>query len=149
MVTEGLTPAEVEHALNMWSSYESLVLPQVASFDRFLEQRLKDIVLENSELKIENERRRAFHELKFSNVYVRPPSLREADGTHHILEPNEARTRALSYNFSVYVNVLHSSREGEGPRVEKLYTESLCRLPCMIKSKACNLRHRRGAFPRR
>ena len=70
MVSQALTHAEVEYALNMWSSYESLVLPQLASFDRFLECRLKDIIMENSDLKIENDRRKAVHEIKFSNGSV-------------------------------------------------------------------------------
>ena len=83
-------------------------MPHIASFNHFVDRKLKIIVMENSELKIESDRRNEVHELKFVDVYMHPPSLREADGRHHLVYPYEARIRELSYNFSVFVNVLHT-----------------------------------------
>ena len=143
---EILSSAEVEQAIKCWCSYENVVLPQVATFDRFVESSLKEIVMENSELRIESERRNVVHELRFADVFIRSPSIREADGTHRVLLPHEARIRGLNYNFSVFANVVHSTKPGNGEKESvKTYAEVLlCKLPCMLKSKACNLRHRRG-----
>ena len=144
---EILSPAEVEQAIKCWCTYENIVLPQVATFDDFVESKLKEVIVENSELRIENERRNVVHELRFADVFLRAPSIREADGAHRVLLPHEARIRGLSYNFSVHVDIVHTTKEKSTGAQEssKIYAEVLlCKLPCMLRSKVCNLRHRRG-----
>ena len=136
---------EVEYVLGLWASYEGVTSAQIHSFDYFIETKLREISLENSDLRIDNERRGVVHELKFTDLFVRPPAIRESDGSNRVLTPQDSRIRGLSYNFSVYVNALHSIEEKGKEKVQKLYTETLlCRLPCMIKSRVCNLRHRRA-----
>ena len=145
---EILSRSEIESSLRFWSSYENSVSPHVTTFDSFLEKKLKEIIVENSSLLIENEKHDVSHSLQFKDVFIRSPSVRESDGNTHQLFPYEARVRGLSYNFSVYANVAHIEKQFKTGDVlmNKEYREVLlCKIPCMLKSKACNLRCQRGA----
>jgi DNA-directed RNA polymerase II subunit RPB2 len=132
-----------EHLLVCWFASTGLIAHQIQSFDRFLEQKLQEIVTENSQVAVDSERGGTSARVTFKKVFLRPPAMREADGSYHRITPHECRMRGLSYNVSVYVNVLQETYEGGGaPTDARLYSEVLlCKIPCMVRSIGCALRH--------
>lgn len=137
-----LQNAVFERLLACWFNAKGLALHQIASFDKFLQQKLEEIVTENSQITVENDKTGSSLVLSFVRVYLRQPALREADGSYHRITPHECRLRGLSYNVSVYVNVIQEQRDGrDQPTSQKLFSEVLlCRIPCMVGCMACSLR---------
>lgn len=130
-----------EHLLASWLHSTGLVSHQIQSFNKFLREKIQDIVTENSQVVVESEKGSTVR-LTFESVYVRPPALREADGAYHRVTPHECRLRGLSYNAAVYANVRHTNETPCGEEHHKLYTEVLlCRIPCMVRCMACSYRH--------
>uniref|UniRef100_A0A6C0C2C6 DNA-directed RNA polymerase n=1 Tax=viral metagenome TaxID=1070528 RepID=A0A6C0C2C6_9ZZZZ len=133
--------AHFEHLLSSWLHSTGLVSHQIQSFNKFLREKLQDIITENSQVIVENDKGYTVC-LTFENVFVRPPALREADGAYHRITPHECRLRGLSYDASIYVNVRHTTETPTGEERHKLYTEVLlCRIPCMVRCMACSYRH--------
>ena len=133
--------AHFEHLLSSWLYSTGLVSHQIQSFNKFLKEKLPDIITENSQVIVETDKAYKVS-LTFENVFVRPPALREADGAYHRVTPHECRLRGLSYNTSIYVNVRHTTEAPSGEEQHKLYTEVLlCCIPCMIRCMACSYRH--------
>jgi DNA-directed RNA polymerase II subunit RPB2 len=136
-----LSQAEAMRCLESWMAYRGLVCHQLESFNRFIGSKLQEIVLENSELKHQVKRNgvvTASARCSFQKVFIRSPCVREADGSYRELSPQECRIRGLSYNLSVYVNILQEQLLN-GAATTKLYSEVLlCRLPCMVGCLACN-----------
>ena len=136
-----LTQAEAARCLESWVAFRGLACHQIESFNRFVSSKLQEIVLENSEIKHQLKRNGAVTasaKCTFQKVYIRSPCVREADGTYRELSPNECRVRGLSYNLSVYVNILQEQLLN-GVVATKLFSEVLlCRLPCMVGCLACN-----------
>ena len=131
-----------EQLLLSWFQSAGLVGHQIESFNRFLGSKLQEIVTENSEVLAESERGLTSMRLIFDRVFIRPPALREADGTYHRITPYECRLRGLSYNVAVYVNVLQEVQDSDHPAQRRVFAEVLlCRIPCMVGSIGCSLRH--------
>lgn len=138
-----LSNAHFEHLLMSWFQAGGLASHQLISFDRFLTNKLQEIVLENSALCVESERgATSSMRVTFKRIFIRTPSLRESDGSYRRIGPHECRLRGLSYNVSVYVDVLQETEDSDGTRKTQLYTEALlCRIPCMVRCIACSLRY--------
>lgn len=132
--------AHFEHLLASWLMSTGLVGHQILSFNGFLQEKLQDIITENSQVVVEAEGSNV--RLIFENIYVRCPALREADGAYHRVTPHECRIRGLSYNVAVYVNVKQIYEDNStGESSQRLYTEVLlCRIPCMVRCMACSYR---------
>lgn len=85
---------------------------QIESFNAFLLTKLQDIVLENSDIKHQSKKGGVVVSsaaCTFQKVFIRSPCIREADGTYRELMPQECRLRGLTYNVSVYVNILEGA----------------------------------------
>ena len=87
--------AHFEHLLASWLHSTGLISHQIQSFNKFLCEKLQDIITENSQVVVENEKGYTVR-LTFENVYVRQPALQEADGAYHRVTPHECRLRGLS-----------------------------------------------------
>ena len=138
-----LTQGEAARCLEAWVSFRGLASHQIESYNRFVTTKLQDIILENSEIKHQIKRNgsssvTAFARCTFQKVYVRSPCVREADGTYRELSPNECRVRGLSYNISVYVNILQEQILNDTTSSKHYSEVLLCRLPCMVGSAVCN-----------
>jgi len=133
---------QLQYLLHSWFDAHGLVAHQTESFNRFLESKLQEIITENSDLTAESDSG-VYSRLTFSRVLIRKPAIRECDGSYHRVTPHECRMRGLGYNCAVHVDVLHEMRDGrQAPLVRKLYKEVLlCRIPCMVGSVGCSLRH--------
>lgn len=136
---QGLSSADLRHLLSCWNRYVGPARAQLDSFNLYVERRISDIILENSEQNFTSEKLGVSHSISFNKVLFRPPAIREADGTYHSVYPQECRDRNLNYNFSCFVDVSHKT-EREGTVSTTRYKEVLlCRLPCMVGSRICNL----------
>lgn len=134
---------EVRHLLHCWVSYRGLISHQIETFDRFITQKLEEIIRENSDVQTDcgGGKNHGSSRLEFQRVFVRSPAMRETDGSSHLLTPHECRLRSLTYNMSIYVNVLQETTTSSGETTRKLYSEVLlARVPCMVRSVACTLR---------
>ena len=132
-----------EQLLMCWFASSGLVSHQLQSFDRFLEQKLQEIVTENSQINVAGERGTPGSRITYKRVYIRSPAIREADGAYHRITPHECRCRGVSYNVSVHVNVLHETLDADGDVIScRFYSEALlCKIPCMVRSIGCSLRY--------
>ncbi|KAJ2754794.1 DNA-dependent RNA polymerase II, partial [Coemansia nantahalensis] len=81
-----------------------LVRQQINSFNDFIEHSLQEIVDENPNIVMQNTYQgdqgqdiaKRYH-LAFGQVYISTPSFTEKDGAAHLLHPQEARLRNLTY----------------------------------------------------
>lgn len=70
-------------------------------------------------------------------VCVRPPTIREANGSKHELDPMEARLRNLNYLSNVYVH-FEVFEDGIKKDIKDDWVH-IGDLPMMVRSKGCNL----------
>ena len=135
-----LSQEEATVCLAALVGYQGLIAHQIESYNVFLKTKLQDIILENSEIFHQSKRGASVSSARctFQRVFVRSPCLRESDGTFRELMPQECRIRGLSYNVSVYVNILQEQTL-HGSTSRKVFAEVLlCKLPCMLGCFACN-----------
>ena len=135
---------ELRYALECWDRFVGPAAHQLESFNRFIGTHLQEIVSENSELVIDNEKKGSKHQILFGRLCVRPPSVREADGANHPVTPRECRLRGLTYVIAVYVDVEHRDSE---KGVTKYNEILLCKIPCMVGSEYCTTNFNNGAEP--
>jgi DNA-directed RNA polymerase II subunit RPB2 len=123
-------------ALQAYFDTHGVVRHQIESFDHFADVMLRHIITENSDVHAETEQHR--HRLRFTNVCIPQPSIREANGFVRTVQgPAEAMARNLSYASAVLVDVLHTvvEKDGGGAVKSDLYREvALCKLPVMVRS---------------
>lgn len=154
-------------AIVTFLQYDGLLAHQINSYEAFMLQQLRVIVMENSDLTVMSEKTGHCLQLSFVDVHIRSPQIQEADGVRHHVWPNECRLRGLSYNVSVYLDAVlkeewrapsmipetpktaagsetKASSTAVGPPKEggtTIYHEMLlCNLPCMVQSSLCTLR---------
>lgn len=135
--------------LKAWHAKHSLVEHQIASCDHFYMNTLPAIVLENSTLVATQGEYR--WEFTIGNVIIQRPHTKEATGFICRTLPSEARIRGGTYSSSVFIDIeqrkLRVIKNAEGGESyvlheKKLYREVLlCRIPVMIGSILCHLRH--------
>ena len=139
MEGKALTSAEQQYLLDCYVAYTGMAAHQIDSYNYFITTKLQDIITENSMITAESEKSDKKVILEFGSVFIRSPSIREADGSYQILLPHDCRIRALGYNLSVYVDITQTEITAGGT-CEKVYAEVLlCRIPCMVRSSACSL----------
>ncbi|HZX44785.1 MAG TPA: DNA-directed RNA polymerase subunit B'' [Candidatus Nanoarchaeia archaeon] len=115
---------------------QSFVNSNIASFNNFIENELKDIIEENKEIiptippqNIEDFR------IKFDKIWVTKPEITEADGSKRNIYPAEARLRKLTYSAPTFIEV---SAHINGVQRES-FTTQIGNIPIMLKSKNCHL----------
>lgn len=139
---------------------KGLVSQQVDSFDEFIQNTMQVIVEENSKLTLEttiqhtgasDDVARRF-EIKFGQVYLSKPSIDDSQGVH-ILFPQEARLRNLTYSAPLLIDVVKSVwkanpdyMEGDSEDQKWIIEDetthpkvSIGKVPIMLQSKFCVL----------
>ncbi|MFP4006227.1 MAG: DNA-directed RNA polymerase subunit B'', partial [Candidatus Hadarchaeia archaeon] len=116
---------------------KGLVRQHLDSYNKFIENGLQKVI-ENYgdhpkegwiELDIEE------FDVKLGDIRVGGPSVREADGSHPKIFPNESRLRNLNYSAPLYLEMIPVLDEQEREPQEVYIGD----LPVMVKSKICNL----------
>ena len=121
------SPIEVESCWAVITAYfdsKGLVRQQLDSFDHFLKHSIQNVVDENPTVKIIPQNQYlvgqevdtdtdTYYQLKFDQVYLSRPTMRESDGVVSPMYPNEARLRNLTYSAPLYCDLEFSQFEVE------------------------------------
>eukprot|EP01095_Lingulamoeba_sp_RSL-Kostka_P010576 TRINITY_DN3844_c1_g1_i1.p1 TRINITY_DN3844_c1_g1~~TRINITY_DN3844_c1_g1_i1.p1 ORF type:complete len:1167 (-),score=408.30 TRINITY_DN3844_c1_g1_i1:82-3582(-) len=128
---------------------KGLVRQQLDSFDNFAEYTMAEVVQDSPEIVIRSEPQyiklaekynSIQYRIRFTGVFISPPSVFEEDGSTNVLLPNTARLRNLTYSSELRVNVekttyennVEIGRDTAGPI-------PIGKIPIMIRSKYCQL----------
>jgi len=118
---------EVESCWSVITSYfdsKGLVRQQLDSFDHFLKHSIQNVVDENPIAKVIPQNQYnvgmdventddVYYQLKFDQVYLSRPTMRESDGVTSPMYPNEARLRNLTYAAPLFCDIEFSQYEVE------------------------------------
>ncbi|MCK5265370.1 MAG: DNA-directed RNA polymerase subunit B'', partial [Candidatus Thorarchaeota archaeon] len=112
-----------------------LVGQHLDSFNRFIREELQQVVNSVGKLtpKIEG------YVVELGDIEIGKPTIREADGSEHGLNPNEARIRNLTYASKLFLHMTPVRKEGSvSTRLEtlKVYVGNM---PIMLRSEQCHL----------
>ncbi len=112
-----------------------LVGQHLDSFNRFIREELQQVVDSVGKLtpKIEG------YVVELGDIEIGKPTIREADGSEHGLNPNEARIRNLTYASKLFLHMTPVRKEGSvSTRLEtlKVYVGNM---PIMLRSEQCHL----------
>jgi DNA-directed RNA polymerase beta subunit len=123
---------------------------QFESFNRFVPDWLIHMIKENSTTEVVGEKNSHIkHKIEFKDVLIKKPIHFENDGNFTAITPRECRLRKLTYQCSVYVDVVHSiynlnekDEKGNPYMFSKktLLEVPLCQIPVLVRSDSCRLR---------
>ena len=116
------------------TNHYSLARHQIDSYNHFVKYGMTRVLDEIGvqEINITEEEQ---IRLKLTNIRIGTPAVKEVDGSQRILTPLEARTRDITYQVPVYIDVIpyFGNRECISKQTE------LYQLPVMINSDVCLL----------
>ncbi|TFG15333.1 DNA-directed RNA polymerase subunit B [Candidatus Thorarchaeota archaeon] len=133
--------SDIEERQKFWPVIEAyfdekgLVGQHLDSFNRFVEEELQEVVDSIGQL---NPKVEGYH-VDLGKIEVRPPSVREADGSEHDLYPNEARIRNLTYASKLFLEMTPVRQEGTVTTRMETMSIYVGNLPIMLRSKYCLL----------
>lgn len=149
-----LTEKEIRTILYACKAKFGLMAHQLESYNHFVQRVLPAIVKENSILVANYPPTHPDGPLRvefiLGDIYVKPPSNKEASGFVKCVTPSASRTRGLTYSSDVEIDIeqrtLRMPPEGSSPDElpvlvnQKKYSQRLlCRLPVMVGSDVCYL----------
>jgi len=111
---------------------ENLVKHQIDSYNRFVDERVREILNEVGEIKPELPGGEELV-IKIVDVDIKRPKLNEADGSVREITPKEARMRDLTYSSEIKVKMTPIF---EGVQQES-ETVTIGRIPVMVGSDLC------------
>ena len=115
-------------------NFKELARHQIESYNYFVKYGMNKILDEIGIIPINITEDEQIN-LKLENVRLGTPNIKEVNGSRRILMPMEARTRALTYNVPVYIEIFPSF----GGKKMLGKTTELFQLPVMINSDVCYL----------
>ncbi len=111
--------------------YAGPINQRLKSFDQFIEEKVPEIVEEQSVIECNNEVK-----IVLSNVEVTRPEIVEADRSAKVrLTPMEARHRNMTYSGSIYIDIRLYRKDVLIDEKRSYVGE----IPIMVKSKYCNI----------
>ena len=110
---------------------KGLVRQHLDSYNDFIERGLQQVIDEIGGIDLDIEG----VDVKFGQIKLGRPSVKEADGSHPEIPPSEARLRGLSYTAPILLDMSLVRRGREQAPVEVYIGE----MPLMLKSKKCIL----------
>lgn len=137
---------------DQWTAIDShfsemgLVRQQLDSFNEFITNTMQEIIDEDNTVTVQSipsagrENNTKSLTLKFGTVHVvKPPVIKESDGTTRPLLPSEARLRDLTYTCAVYVDIVRINTEN-GASEEIIHKMTpIGHIPIMLRSNVCCL----------
>lgn len=160
--------SELKQVVASFVDTNTLVRHQIESFDHFMNVLVPHIIYENSDIIVESKKNKVRHEIRFKNVMIQEPRIKESNGESRKIYPHECRARSVTYQCSIFVDVEHlvyaieneTSSEDENDEEEQLalgsktevgkttlrliqnnyYREiKIGKIPTMVQSQFCNL----------
>jgi len=110
---------------------KGLVRQHLDSYNAFIDQGIQQVIdgIGGVDLDI------AGVNVKFGQVKLGKPSMKEADGSRPEIFPSEARLRNISYTAPIYLD-MRLIKQGKEQPTDEVY---IGELPVMLKSKLCKL----------
>ena len=113
---------------------------QIESYDEFITKGIQRIIEERQPITLSSKKDQR-HVFSFGSVFIDVPRVVDEDRVVRELTPNEARLRDLTYQSSIYVDIMEKMYEGETVTKEKLHQRIVIgQIPTMVYSYHCNLR---------
>ncbi|MFH1364716.1 MAG: DNA-directed RNA polymerase subunit B'' [Candidatus Aenigmatarchaeota archaeon] len=105
---------------------------QIDSYNNFIAQGLQSIINEIGTIELNPEE--GGLKLKFGEIHISKPVIKEADGSTRIIHPHESRIRSLTYSSPLYVTITPIINGIQ----EKSETVHVGDLPIMVGSSICS-----------
>lgn len=147
---------EIWEVIASYFREKGLVQQQLDSFNRFVDYTMQEIIECSPPIEVDEERQHrpgehigaghgdgddgemvTRHTIRFRQVYMTRPNVREYDGVITPIFPNEARLRNFTYSAPVYVDTIHEM-SGD-PNSYTIPKVPIGRVPIMLRSKFCVL----------
>ncbi|KAI5961800.1 RPB2 [Candida margitis] len=161
--SQSITPEDCWAVISSFFQEKGLVSQQLDSFDEFIESTIQELIWEDSHLILdqpaqhtsEKDNKNKRYEITFGKMYISKPSQTEGDGTTHLMFPQEARLRNLTYSAPLYVDMskkVFESDDNDRKDNELDWKEQIVqgedshsqvymgKVPIMVRSKFCMLR---------
>jgi DNA-directed RNA polymerase II subunit RPB2 len=118
---------------------DGLVDHQIESFNTFITNGIEQIIDHENTVSINHDS--YSYSIKFSNPYVGYPSVIEADRNLNELYPEKCRTRDLTYESPLFVDIDETSVSSATQRSTQTAHKRImiARLPIMLRSSKCHL----------
>lgn len=134
--TEVLSEKYRTNIVSKFIKTSGIISHQLNSFNDFLNFGIARVVKENI---IQIKKKDQACTISFGDVYIPPPTIIEEDRKVRPLYPHEARTRDLTYESTIFIDI----REDHIVNGEKETTihnrVPICKLPIMLGCDKCNL----------
>ena len=127
-----------------------LVLHQINSFNKFIEDQLPDIIYQHNPINrsfnyLENINKHQYEmNISFENISLTKPLIHENDGSTKIMLPNDARKRNFTYSSDLFFNISINYIERDVVngniimnQTKVLEKISLGKIPIMLHSNLC------------
>lgn len=112
---------------------------QIQSFNDFILYGIQRILEEEPNVVVSQKENHEYR-IKFGNCYIPNPTITEDDRTIKIIYPSEARSRDLTYESPVYVDITESFYEnGEIVEEKTRNRVAIAKIPIMIDCCKCNI----------
>jgi DNA-directed RNA polymerase II subunit RPB2 len=108
-----ISPEDCWKCISSFFKKKGLVSMQIDSFDKFMSQTIKELVLEKGSITLDHARNPEpdehnpiiieRHEVKFLDFTLSFPNITEGDGATNDLMPHEARLRSLTYACPAFI----------------------------------------------
>ena len=126
-------------------SREKVAMHHINSFNDFIENGIQKIIneQENLETDIDDEDEKGKYRVlvKFGEIGIGRPMMKEADGSYQELFPSEARLRNITYSAPITLRmaIICDYYETGEQELHKEGTVEIGEMPIMVASKCCNL----------
>jgi len=134
-----LSEAYVFKLMREYFENDGLANLQLSSFNHLITSTLQGIINEEPEIVI-NISKTLKYTVYFGTVNVDNPYIIEADRSTHLITPTEARTRDLTYDGPVCVDIVTELVESDVVIERQTHNKvPIARIPIMLRSVKCNL----------
>mmetsp|Transcript_21441 Transcript_21441/g.31878 ORF Transcript_21441/g.31878 Transcript_21441/m.31878 type:complete len:1168 (-) Transcript_21441:155-3658(-) len=158
---EDLNDDDVWEVIEAYFNDNGLCKQQLDSFDDFVNNTMRDVLFESRPIELfpepdmadeEGDSKRIKHTVRFTDLFLGLPLIKEPDGGEGKMWPNLARLRGMTYSAKLCVDIehtVHSLDEMTGnvdQEIEKktLERHPLGKVPIMLRSHYCLLRAKRN-----
>jgi len=126
-------------------SREKVAMHHINSFNNFIESGIQKIINEQvmleTDIDDEDERGKYRVLVKFGEIDIGRPMMKEADGSHEELFPSEARLRNITYSAPITMRmaIIYDYYEMGERELYKEGSVEIGEMPIMVGSNCCNL----------
>lgn len=143
-----ISQTDIWNIIGSMYAQHGFVEHQTRSFNEYLFHGIEDVISKEPDICVKHmgqtsviaSKTNKTYTVRFSNVYIPFPCLFEENRQMKDLYPNEARTRDLTYDSPIYVDVTEIyEEENKNPELIHHRRVIIGRTPIMLRSQLCNL----------